>query len=171
MRADNTTALVADLTPEEPPRHAVPVTFHRVIMPAPTSETISGWHIVPPPDEAFDPAAVRLTPVGQVQAGDTVMGTVQAQHDGLLQPLDQALWMSYSSRTCKPQTGEARPFDPGHCDHCAHEAYVRGVGAGSGHWTVDGCTTYQPDSLVLVVPRKLRCPLPTLCQAACTVAV
>ena len=134
---------------------AEPITFHRVIVRAPSERTAAGWRMVTPPADAFDPAAVRVVPVAGVRPGDTVIGTVQPHYDHLLNPLDRAQWVGYFSHASRPQAGGARPFDPAHCDLCTHNGYVRGVGAGSGHWTVDGCTTYRPDSLLLVVPREL----------------
>jgi hypothetical protein len=131
------------------------IVLHRVIVNAPSSRTASGWQMVTPPEGAFDPAAVRVTSVSEVRPGDTVIGTVQPHYDHLLNPLDRAQWVSYFSHASWPQTGGARPFDPGHCDLCGHNGYVRGIGAGSGYWTVDGCTTYRADSLLLVIPREL----------------
>ncbi|MFB7736186.1 hypothetical protein ACFC08_17730 [Streptomyces sp. NPDC056112] len=132
-----------------------PVDFHHVIVRAPSSRTASGWRMVIPPADAFDPAQVRVTPVGEVRPGDTVIGTVQPHYDHLLRPLDRAQWVCYFAGTQKPQERGARPFDPAHCGWCTHNAYVLGVGAGSGYWTVDGCTTYRPDSLLLVIPADL----------------
>lgn len=133
---------------------AAPVIFHRVVMTSPVEFLPSGWHMVTPPADAFDPTQVRITPVGEVRPGDTVIGTVQPHYDHLLQPLDRAQWVGYFSHACRPQMVGARPFNPVHCGLCGHEAYVRGIGAGSGFWTVDGCTTYRLDSLLLVVPAK-----------------
>ncbi|MET7975758.1 hypothetical protein ABZW44_22485 [Streptomyces mirabilis] len=130
-----------------------PVVFHRIIVRAPSEDTATGWHMVIPPADAFDPAAVRVTPVAEVRPGDMVIGTIQHHYDRLLNPLDRAQWVSYFSHTSKPQAGGARPFDPRHCDLCRHNAEIRA--SSSGHWTVDGCTTYSPDSLLLVVPREL----------------
>lgn len=132
-----------------------PVSFHRVIVRAPNSHTASGAHMVTPPADAFDPATVRITPIAQVRTGDTVIGTIQYHHDALLNVLDRAQWVSYFSHTSRPQAEGARPFDPAHCDWCAHSGYARSIGAGSGCWTIDGCTVYRPDSLVLVVPHEL----------------
>jgi hypothetical protein len=109
--------------------------------------------MVTPPDDAFDPAAVRVAPVAEVRAGDTIIGTIQPHYGALLEPLDQAQWVSYFSHASQPQLADARPFNPAHCWLCAHNAEIRV--AGPGHWTVDGCTTYRPDSLLLVVPREL----------------
>ena len=128
------------------------VDFHRVIVRAPADCTILGARMVTPPDDAFDPAAVRVTPVAQVRAGDTIVGTVQPHYGPLLEPLDRAQWVCYTSHACKPQTADARPFDPAHCWLCSHNA--RNCGRGPGCWTVDGCTTYRPDSLLLVIPRE-----------------
>lgn len=128
-----------------------PVDFHRVIVRAPSEETAAGWHMVIPPADAFDPLHVRITPVAEVRAGDTVIGTIQSHYDQLLNPLDRAQWVSYFSHTCKPQTADARPFDPSHCWLCTHTAENFAVNA--TWWSVDGCTTYSPDSLLLVVPR------------------
>ncbi|MFF4791854.1 hypothetical protein ACFY2M_19295 [Streptomyces sp. NPDC001276] len=133
---------------------AVPVDFHRVIVRAPSSGTASGWRMVTPPEDAFDPARVRVSPVGEVRPGDTVIGTVQPHYDQQLQPLDRAQWVGYFSHASQPQEHGARPFDPAHCDWCTHNAYVLGIGAGSGYWTVDGCTTYRPDTLLLVIPAQ-----------------
>lgn len=130
-----------------------PVDFHRVIVCAPSERTVSGARTIIPPAAAFDPAAVRLVPVGRVRAGDTMVGTVQPHYGPLLERLDRAEWVSYFSHTCTPQTADARPFAAGHCGWCAHHAHHGGAGA--GHWTVDGCTVYRPDSLVLIVPREL----------------
>ncbi|MET9150049.1 hypothetical protein ABZX82_02020 [Streptomyces griseoflavus] len=132
-----------------------PVAFHRVIVRAPSENTFSGARMIVPPADAFDPAKVRITPVSEVRAGDTVIGTIQPHYDHLLNPIDRAHWVSYFSHASKPQTADARPVDPSHCWLCTHNAYTRSIGAASGHWTVDGCTTYRPDSLLLVVPREL----------------
>lgn len=131
------------------------VAFHRVIVRAPSEETAAGWHVVIPPADAFDPMHVRITPVAEVRAGDTIIGTIQPHHDHLLNPTDRAQWVSYFSHASKPQAADARPFNPRHCDWCAHNAYARSITTDSGHWTVDGCTSYRPDSLLLVVPREL----------------
>ncbi|MFJ6559956.1 hypothetical protein ACIQMV_08745 [Streptomyces sp. NPDC091412] len=131
------------------------ITLHRVIVHAPSERTASGWRMVTPPADAFDPAKVRVTPVSEVRPGDTVIGTIQPHYGPLLQPLDCAQWVSYFSHASQPQEHGARPFDPQHCDWCVHNAYVLGVGVDSGYWTVDGCTTYSPDSLLLVIPREL----------------
>lgn len=130
-----------------------PVTFHRVIVRAPSDVTILGGPMVTPPDDAFDPAAVRIVPVSEVRAGDTMIGTIQPHYDHLLAPLDRAEWVSYFSHRCKPQTADARPFDPAHCWLCTHNS--RNAGRDRSCWTVDGCTTYRPDSLLLVIPREL----------------
>jgi hypothetical protein len=114
-----------------------------------------GWRTITPPAGAFDPAAVRITPVGEVRAGDLLVGTIQPYYGPLLEVVDRAQWVSYFAGEGRPQSADARPFDPAHCDWCGHNAYVLGVAAGSGRWTVDGCTTYRPDSLLLVVPREL----------------
>ena len=129
------------------------IDFPRVTVCPPCSETAAGWRVVTPPDDAFNPSAVRVTRVSEVRAGDTVIGTVQHHYDHLLNPLDRAQWVSYFSHACAPQTSDARPFDPAHCDWCTHNASIGAAGA--GHWTVDGCTTYRPDALLLVVPREL----------------
>jgi hypothetical protein len=129
------------------------ISFHPVIVRAPQDHTDSGWHVVTPPADSFDPAAVRITPVSQVRSGDTVIGTIQPHYDHLLNPLDCAHWVSYFSHACKPQIVGARAFDAAHCDWCTHNASIGAAGAGC--WTVDGCTTYRPDALVLVVPREL----------------
>lgn len=131
-----------------------PIVFHRVIVCAPSSETAGGWHMVTPSEGSFDPATVRVTPVGEVRPGDIVLGTIQPHYGPLLEPLDRAQWVCYFSTAAKPQTGGARPFNPGHCDWCGHNAYVLGVGYGSDYWTVDGCTTYRPDMLLLTIPRE-----------------
>ncbi|GGV36985.1 hypothetical protein GCM10010293_40610 [Streptomyces griseoflavus] len=133
----------------------VTIAFHRVVVRAPSEETATGWHVVIPPADAFDPLHVRVTPVAEVRAGDTVIGTIQPHHDHLLNPIDRAQWVSYFSHASKPQTGDAHPFDPRHCGWCTHNGQLRQIGAGSDWWTVDGCTTYSPDSLLLVVPREL----------------
>jgi hypothetical protein len=130
-----------------------PVDFHRVIVRAPAEDMSPGWRTTIPPADAFNPAAVRVAPVAQVRAGDTVIGTIQPHYDHLLVPLDRAQWVSYFSHTSKPQTADARPFDPRHCWLCGHTA--KNFPVTPGHWTVDGCTTYRPDSLLLVVPREL----------------
>lgn len=131
------------------------VAFHRVVVRAPSEETEAGWRVVIPPADAFDPLHVRVTPVAEVRAGDTVIGTIQPHYDHLLNPLDQAQWVSYFSHTSKPQQQDVRPFDPAHCWLCSHNGKIRQIGSGSGWWTVDGCTTYSPDSLLLVIPREL----------------
>lgn len=133
-----------------------PVTFHRVIVRAPREDMNPGWRTITPPTDAFDPLHVRITPVAEVRAGDTVIGTIQPHYDTLLTPLDRAQWVSYFSHAAKPQTADARPFDPRHCWLCTHTAENFPVTA--GWWTVDGCTTYRPDSLLLVVPRELTTP-------------
>ncbi|MFE7233924.1 hypothetical protein ACFVAF_25305 [Streptomyces sp. NPDC057596] len=132
-----------------------PVAFHRVIVRAPSSCTASGWRMVTPPEGSFDPARVRVSPVGEVRPGDTVIGTVQPHYDQQLRPLDRAEWVCYFAGTQKPQEHGARPFDPQHCWLCTHNGGLRQIGASSGYWTVDGCTTYRPDSLLLVIPREL----------------
>ncbi|MHC3450782.1 hypothetical protein [Streptomyces prasinus] len=132
-----------------------PVVFHRVIVRTPSEDMSPGWRTIIPPADAFDPLRLRITLVADIRAGDTVIGTIQHHHDHLLTPLDRAQWVSYFSHATKPQTADVRPFDPRHCDWCTHNAHVLGVGAGSGHWTVDGCTIYRPDSLALVIPREL----------------
>jgi hypothetical protein len=132
-----------------------PVPFHRAIVRAPSSCTILGARMVTPPDDAFNPAAVRVTPVAEVRAGDTVIGTIQPHYDHWLNPLDRAQWVSYFSHASRPQAADARPFDPRHCDLCSHNGRLRQIGADSGWWTVDGCTTYRPDSLLLTIPREL----------------
>jgi len=134
-----------------------PVTFHRVVVHAPVdyiaTGPATGCRVITPPAGAFDPARVRVFPVGEVRPGDTVIGTIQPYYDHLLRPLDRAQWVSYFSHTCHPQEHGARPFNPRHCSLCAHHADIRG--AGPDWWTVDGCTTYRPDSLLLVIPRDL----------------
>ncbi|EFE65787.1 predicted protein [Streptomyces viridosporus ATCC 14672] len=134
---------------------AVSVDFHRVIVRAPSEDMSPGWRTIIPPVDAFDPLHVRVTPVAEVRAGDTVIGTIQPHYDHLLNPLDRAQWVSYFSHASRPQTVDARPFDPRHCYLCAHNGRLRQIGADSGWWTVDGCTTYRPDSLLLIVPREL----------------
>lgn len=129
------------------------IPLHRVVVCAPSTETASGWHMVTPPEGSFAPTAVRITPVSDVRPGDALVGTIQPHYDHLLNPLDRAQWVSYFSTAAKPQTGGARPFDPRHCDLCGHNAEIRA--AGPDCWTVDGCTTYRPDMLLLVVPREL----------------
>jgi len=94
--------------------------------------------------------------VAEVRAGDTLIGTIQPHYGPLLTPLDRAQWVSYFSHTSKPQTADARPFNPTHCWLCTHNADIRAHT--DGHWTVDGCTTYRPDSLLLVIPRELATP-------------
>lgn len=130
-----------------------PVTFHRVIVRAPRVDMFPGWRMAVPPDDAFDPAALRITPVSEVRAGDTIVGTAQLHYDSQLDPLDRAEWVSCMSHTTKPQSADARPFDPAHCWLCAHNA--RNAGRDRSCWTVDGCTTYRPDTLLLVIPREL----------------
>lgn len=132
---------------------AEPVTFHRVVVRAPSAEMAPGWHTITPPADAFDSLMVRITPVCEVLPGDTVIGTVQPHYDSLLTPKDQAQWVSYFSYTSKPQQLGARPFDAAHCDLCTHNATT--LTAHQGCWTVDGCTTYRPDDLVLTIPREL----------------
>ncbi len=158
--ADNATALVADLPTMRPKESSMPepVTFHRVIVRTPAEDMFPGWRMAVPPADAFDPAALRITPISQVRAGDTIVGTAQPHYDSQLDPLDRAQWVSYFSSAGWPQSQDVRLFDPQHCGHCGHEAYVRGIGYDSGHWTVDGCTTYRPDTLLLVVPRELGDP-------------
>lgn len=129
------------------------IPLHRVIVSPVTDRTTSGARMVVPPADAFDPATVRVVPVSQVRAGDVLVGTVQPHYGPLLERLDRAEWVSYFSHTTKPQSVDARPFDPAHCDWCTHNA-VTALRDGSC-WTVDGCTTYRPDMLLLVVPREL----------------
>ncbi|MFF8589973.1 hypothetical protein ACF061_00795 [Streptomyces sp. NPDC015220] len=131
------------------------IPFHRVIVRAPSTETASGWRMATPPEGSFDPAAVRITPVAEIRPGDALVGTIQPHYDHQLNPVDRAQWVSYFSHTSRPQAGGARPFNPGHCDWCTHNAYVLGISADSGYWTVDGCTTYRPDMLLLTIPREL----------------
>ncbi|MFC8986052.1 hypothetical protein [Streptomyces sp. NPDC057115] len=132
---------------------ATAVDFHRVTVRAPSENAFPGARMILPPADAFDPLHVRITPVAQLRASDTVIGTIQPHYDRLLTPLDRAQWVSYFSHAAKPQTVDARPFDSRHCWLCAHTA--ENFPVTSGHWTVDGCTTYRPDSLLLVVPREL----------------
>ena len=79
--------------------------------------------------------------------------------------------MSYFSHATKPQTADARPFNPAHCSLCTHNAYARSITTTSGHWTVDGCTTYRPDSLLLIIPRELTTLAHYLTPAGATVHV
>lgn len=129
------------------------IPLHHVIVRAPSEHTASGARMVTPPTDAFNPHHVRITPVNEVRAGDTIIGTIQPHYDHLLVPLDRAQWVSYFSHACKPQTANARPFNPAHCWLCTHNAEIR-INTDE-HWTVDGCTTYSPDSLLLVIPREL----------------
>lgn len=138
---------------------ATPVDLHRVIVRAPvtyvaTSPT-TGHTVGAPPEGSFDPATVRVTPVADIRPGDITLGTIQPHYGPLLEPLDRAQWVSYFTGPPKAQTGGARPFDPAHCHWCAHNAYVHQIGAGSGWVSVDGCTVYSPDSLLLTIPREL----------------
>ncbi|MGW3383298.1 hypothetical protein ACWDCO_24320 [Streptomyces albogriseolus] len=126
--------------------------FHRVIVSPVTDRGPLGARMITPPVDAFDPATVRVVPVSEVRAGDVLVGTVQPHYGPLLERLDRAEWVSYFSHTTKPQTTDARPFDPAHCDWCAHNAEIGA--ADRTHWTVGGCTTYRPDSLLLTVPRE-----------------
>lgn len=130
-----------------------PIPFHHVIVRAPSENTASGARMITPPADAFNPHHLRITPVNEVRAGDTIIGTIQPHYDHHLNPLPQAQWVSYFSHTCKPQTADARPFNPGHCWLCTHTAENYTVN--THWWTVDGCTTYSPDSLALVIPREL----------------
>lgn len=136
-----------------------PVDLHRVIVRAPVTYIptgpTTGVTVGAPPEGSFDPANVRVTPVADIRPGDIVLGTIQHHHGPLLERLDRAQWVMYFSGAPKAQTGGARPFDPTHCDLCAHNAYIHGVGSGSGWVSVDGCTLYSPDSLLLTIPREL----------------
>jgi hypothetical protein len=131
------------------------IDLHRVIVRAPATRTRSGAILGAPPVGSFDPALVRITPVAGIRSGDVVLGTIQPHYDGLCQPLDRAQWVSYFADRPKPQTVGARPFNPAHCDWCTHHAYVLGPAADSSWFTVDGCTLYRPDDLLLVIPREL----------------
>lgn len=137
------------------PKTTVAIDFHRVIVRGVEGTASASWNVQLPPADAFNPINVRVTPVSQVRAGDLVVGTIQHHFGPLLEILDRAQWVSYFSHRTKPQTSDARPFEPAHCDWCAHNAEIRAARRGDGHWTVDGCTTYRPDSLLLVVPREL----------------
>ncbi|MFD8488683.1 hypothetical protein [Streptomyces sp. NPDC059712] len=81
------------------------------------------------------------------------VGTIQPHYGPLLEVLDRAQWVCYTSHACKPQSADARPFDAAHCWLCTHN--FRNCGRDQSCWTVDGCTTYRPDSLLLVIPREL----------------
>ncbi|MEU9014312.1 hypothetical protein AB0D12_31985 [Streptomyces sp. NPDC048479] len=141
------------------PARPVSVDLHRVIVRHPVTYIptgpSTGITVGAPPEGSFDPAAVRITPVAQIRPGDVVLGTIQHHHDNLLNPLDRAQWVSYFTGLPKAQEGGARPFDPAHCDWCAHNDYIRQIGPGTDWVSVDGCTLYSPDSLLLVVPREL----------------
>jgi hypothetical protein len=137
----------------------VNIDLHRVIVRTPvtyvpTSPT-TGYNVGAPTKGSFDPATVRVTPAPDVRPGDVVLGTVQPHYDGLLQPLNRAQWVSYFTGDPQVQEGGARPWDPAHCDLCAHNGELRGIGVGDGWVSVDGCTLYGPDSLLMVVPREL----------------
>ncbi|MEU9218880.1 hypothetical protein AB0D47_20290 [Streptomyces sp. NPDC048376] len=130
-----------------------PVAFHRVIVRAPSVDMFPDCQMAIPPADAFDPVAVRITPVAEVRAGDTIVGTIQPHYGPLLEVLDRAQWVCWTSHKTKPQSADAHPFDPAHCYLCTHN--FRNAGRDRSCWTVDGCTTYQPDSLLLVIPREL----------------
>jgi hypothetical protein len=137
------------------------VTLHRVIVRTPvtyvaTSPT-TGYNVGAPTEGSFDPATVRVTPAPEVRPGDVVLGTVQPRYEQSLArlPLDRAHWVSYFTGDPQVQEGGARPWDPSHCDLCAHNGELRGISVGDGWVSVDGCTLYGPDSLLLVVPREL----------------
>jgi hypothetical protein len=136
-----------------------PITLHRVIVRPPVTYIptgpTTGCTVGAPPAGSFNPAHVRVTPVGDVRTGDVVLGTVQPHHGPLLEPLDRAQWVSYFAGQPTPQTVGARPYDPAHCELCAHHAYIHGPAADATWVTVDGCTLYQPDTLLLVIPREL----------------
>lgn len=139
--------------------HATTIDLHRVIVRnpvtyIPTGPT-TGINVGAPPTGSFDPAYVRISTAPTVRAGDMVLGTIQHHHDSLLHPIDRAQWVSYFTGQPKAQQGGARPWDPAHCWLCSHNGSLCGIRAGDGWVTVDGCTLYRPDALLLVIPREL----------------
>lgn len=138
--------------------HATTIDLHRVIVCAPVTYVPTGpttsYTVGAPPEGSFDPATVRISPVADVRAGDVVLGTIQPHYDHLLNPLDRAQWVSYFGSAPKAQEGGARPWDPRHCDLCAHNGQIRQISTKDGWVSVDGCTLYSPDTLLLVVPRE-----------------
>ncbi|MCA1224106.1 hypothetical protein [Streptomyces sp. 8L] len=140
---------------------AVDVDFHRVIVCAPITYIptgrLTGVTVIAPPDGSFDPTAIRVTRVQDIRPGDLALGTIQHHYGPRLEPLDHAQWVSYFSSVPKPQKGGARPWNPSHCDQCLHEGEIWGISRDAGWISVDGCTLYRPDALLLVIPREL-CP-------------
>lgn len=143
--------------------HATTIDLHRVIVRnpvtyIPTGPT-TGINVGAPPAGSFDPAVVRISAAPTIRPGDVVLGTIQHHYDSLLHPLDRAQWVSYFTGHPKAQQGGARPWDPQHCSLCSHNGSLHGIRTGDGWVTVDGCTLYSPDTLLLVVPRELSAPI------------
>ncbi|MFF4205529.1 hypothetical protein ACFYZ8_33325 [Streptomyces sp. NPDC001668] len=142
---------------------ATPIPLYRVHVAAPVSYIptgpTTGVKVGTPTPGSFDPAAVRVVPAADIRPGDVVLGTCQPRHDRrTLMPLDdRAQWVSYFTGTPKVQQHGARPFDAGHCDWCAHNAFYMCITPGSGHVVVDGCTVYPPGALLLAIPRTPGC--------------
>ncbi|MGW6602264.1 hypothetical protein [Streptomyces sp. NPDC055036] len=138
---------------------AVSVDLHRVIVRAPVTYIptgpTTGINVGAPPAGSFDPAAVRISAAPAVQHGDVVLGTIQHHYDTRLNPLDRAQWVSYFAGQPTVQQDGARPWDPRHCSLCAHNGQIRQIGTNDGWVSVDGCTLYSADTLLLVVPREL----------------
>jgi len=136
-----------------------PVTLHRVIVQAPITHIptgpTTGITVTAPPADSFDPTTIRITQAAHIRPGDTVLGTIQPHYDTLLNPLDRAQWVSYFSNPPRPQRHGARPWNPAHCELCAHNGHLRAARRGQGWVTVDGCTMYRGTALLLTVPREL----------------
>jgi hypothetical protein len=145
--------------PTSTDRTVVDVDFYRVIVRAPVTflktGPRTGWTVAAPPEGSFDPAAVRITAAPDIRPGDIVLGTIQHHYGPLLEVLDRLQSVSYFAGVQKPQVHGARPWEPGHCRLCSHHHDLGLAPVGGGWVTVDGCTLYSPDSLLLVVPREL----------------
>lgn len=137
----------------------VDVPLYRVVVCDPVTYIptgrFTGITVGAPTEGSFDPASVRVTPAPDVRPGDIALGTIQHHYDFWLNPLDRAQWVSYFTGDPKPQQQGARAWDPTHCGLCADNGSNRGISVGAGWVSVDGCTLYRPDSLLLVIPREL----------------
>jgi hypothetical protein len=143
--------MTATLIPLYRVRVTAPVSY------IPTGPT-TGVTVGTPTPGSFDPAAVRVVPAADIRPGDVLLGTCQPHvNPRNLEPLDRAEWVGYFTGTPTVQEHGARPFDAGHCDWCAHNAYYMCLTKDSGHVIVDGCTVYPPGALVLAIPRTPAC--------------
>ncbi|MFD7922460.1 hypothetical protein ACFV3R_24950 [Streptomyces sp. NPDC059740] len=133
---------------------AVDIPFHHVIVTAPT-DRLNGWRVATPTPDSFNPHYVRIAPATNIRPGDVLLGTCDPHYNVDLTPrTDRAQHTGYFAGTPKPQNQGARPFNPNHCDWCDHH-YHCGLRTDQGYVTVDGCTPYSPDTLLLVIPREL----------------